>query len=141
MVDTWQSEEAWIFIGRPQPFVIEGTTRSSDFHRTATIVRDLGDARSLLVRSISITRTAANRADHGIVWITIAWTSIGWPSIVPISSHCSDAWTSPERRISIGRWRTIVEELHDRGSIEPRSGSIRGGIAFDRFVKELREFR
>ena len=128
MGDTWQSEEAWIFIGRPQPFAIGGTTRSSDFHRTVAIVRDLGDARSLLVRPISITQTAANRADHGIVRITIAWISIGWPSIVPISSNCSDAWTSQERWISIGRRRTIVEELHDRGSIEPRSRHDRGSI-------------
>ena len=58
MGDTWQSEEAWIVIGRPQTFAIGGTTRSSDRHRTVAIVGDLGNARSLLVRPISITRTA-----------------------------------------------------------------------------------
>ena len=41
--------------------------RASDLHhdQTAEIVRDLGDAWSLLVRPISIVRTAANRAEHG----------------------------------------------------------------------------
>ena len=39
--------------------------RSSRVHQTAAIVRDLGDAWSLLVRPISIVRTAANRAEHG----------------------------------------------------------------------------
>ena len=58
MGDTCQSEEAWIVIGRPQPCAIGGTTRLSEFHRTVAIVRDLGDAQSLLVRPISITRTA-----------------------------------------------------------------------------------
>ena len=58
MGDTWQSEEAWIVIGRHQSFVIGGTKRSSDRHRTVAIVRDLGNARSLLVRPISITQMA-----------------------------------------------------------------------------------
>ena len=58
MGDMWQSEEAWIVIEQPQPCAIGGTTRSSEFHQTVAIIRDLGDARSLLVRPISITRTA-----------------------------------------------------------------------------------
>ena len=57
MGDTWQSDEAWIVIGRPQNFAIGGTKRSSVRHRTVVIVHDLGNARSLLVRPISITRT------------------------------------------------------------------------------------
>ena len=67
MGDTWQSEEARIVIRRPQSFVIGGTKRSSDRHRTVAIVRDLGNARSLMVRSISNTRTA----DLHQEWITI----------------------------------------------------------------------
>ena len=41
MRDTWQSEGAPIVIGRLKLFAIGGTTRSSDHHQTATIVRDL----------------------------------------------------------------------------------------------------
>ena len=113
MGDTWQSKEAWIFIERPQPFAIGGTTRSSDIHRTVAIIRDHDDARTLLVRPISI---------------TIAGISIGWPLIVSISSHYGDVWTSPKRWISIARRRTIVEELHVRSSIEPRSRRNRAAI-------------
>ena len=69
MGDTWQSEEAWIVIGRPQSFVIGGTKRSSDRHRTVAIVHDLGNVRSLLVRPISITRTADLHQET----ITIGW--------------------------------------------------------------------
>ena len=58
MGDTWQRKEPWIVIGRPQTFAIGGTKRSSDRHQTVAIVRDLGNAWSLLVRLISITRTA-----------------------------------------------------------------------------------
>ena len=58
MGDTWQSEEAWIVIGRPQSIAIGGTKRSSDRHQTVAIVRDLGNGRSLLVRPISITLTS-----------------------------------------------------------------------------------
>ena len=48
MGDTWQSEGAPIVIGQLQPFAIGGTTRSSDFHRMAAIVRDLFDARGAI---------------------------------------------------------------------------------------------
>ena len=65
----------------------------------------------------------------GVVWMLSDRTIlIGWLSITPISFHCGDAWNPPDRWISIGRQRIVVEEPHDRGAIEPRSHSFQRGI-------------
>ena len=37
------------------------------------------------------------------------------------SSHFGDAWNPLDRSISIGRLGRLVEEIHDRGAMEPRS--------------------
>ena len=72
----------------------------------------------------------------------IMWTTmIVRITIVRISSHCCNAWTSPERWIFIGRqrqsnnhnhgsrWRfNRGPKLRDRGPIAPQSGLIRHKI-------------
>ena len=52
-------------IGRLRFFAIGSTARSFDVHQAAAILRDLGDAWSLLMRPISIVRMATYRAEHG----------------------------------------------------------------------------
>ena len=101
MRDTWQSEGAPIVIGRLQPFAIGGTTRSSDFHRTAAIIRDLFDARGAII----IGGSSSDGCD------------------LPRWEHRVD-----RDLIFIGRFRSFVEELHDRGLIEPRSRRDRAAI-------------
>ena len=121
MGNTWQSEEAWIFIGRPQHFAIRGTTRSSDLHQTATIVRDLGDARSLLVRPISITRTAANRADHGDRAdhdrLYLHRMALDRPDLLPL-------W----RRVDLSRALDFHRTMEDNRGRTPRSRFDRAAI-------------
>ena len=119
------------------------------FHRMAAIVRDLGDTQSLLVCLISITWTAANRADHEDradhdrldlhQTATIVRNHGDARGAILISGSSSDGrdllrWEHRMDRdlIFIGRFRSFVEELHDHGLIGPRSGNLHGGIAANR---------
>ena len=83
-----------IAIRRPRSFAIRGTTRSSNTNRTAAIVRNHGDARgAILIGGSSSDRRDLARWEHRV----------------------------DHDLIIIGRFRSFVEELHDRGPIEPRS--------------------
>ena len=98
MGDTWQSEGAWIFIGRLQFFLASGSImRSSDHHRTAATFRDR--------RYYAIIQFSSDGRDRSRPWRL--------------------TWSHHDRWIAIGRCKQVVEELHDRGLIEPRSSRDR----------------
>ena len=85
--------------------------RSSRVHQTAAIVRDLGDAWSLLVRSISIVQTAANRAEHGDC------ADHNHVDLNPTAQN--DRGRTPRSRSD--RAAIAARSSRDRGAIEPRS--------------------
>ena len=104
-----------IVIGRLQLFAIGGTSRSSDFHRTAAIVRDLFDA----CGAIMIGGSSSDGRDLA------RWEHRGSRSNLHPTAKMKTSFLSLrgnlERRIPIRRRRRRVEEHHDRGPIEPRS--------------------
>ena len=90
-----------IAIRRPRSFAIRGTTRSSNTHRTSAIVRNHGDARgAILIGGSSSDGRDLARWEHRV----------------------------DRNLIFIGRFRSFVEELHDRSPIEPRSRRDRAAI-------------
>ena len=102
--------------------------RGIKLHRTDVICHDgryVVDGHNLL-RSEAMRGRSRFFAIGGVVWMLSDRTIlIGWLSITPTSFNCGDAWNSPDRWISIGRQRIVVEEPHDRGPIEPPSSRDR----------------
>ena len=100
-------------------------------HRTDVICHDgryVVDGHDL-PRSEALRGRSRFFAIGGVVWMLSDRTIlIGWLSITPTSFHYGNAWNSPDRWISIGRQRIVVEEPHDRGPIEPRSSRDRDAI-------------
>ena len=128
-----------IFIGRPRPFVIGGTTRSPDFHRTAAIIRDLGDARGAITiggsPSHSIHKTSSIVRSGSLNLPDLHRTANGGPArttIVVRSCPDRSAIGIPKRRNQghepshgFGR-RSFEHQAHDRGPNVARSWPDRG---------------
>ena len=119
---------------RQIPFAIGSTAQSSDVHRTAAIVRDLGDAWSLLVRPISIVRTAVNRAEHDdcadqnrLDLNPTAQTNRGRTPRSRSDRTAIAARSSRDRRVDVGESLPVDQTAID-GRPGPRSWPDRGAI-------------
>ena len=135
MRDTWQSEGAPIVIGRLQLFAIGGTTRSSDFHRTAAIVRDLLDAHgAIMIGGSSSDGRDLARWEHRGSRSNLHPTAKMKTGLLSLRGNL-------ERRILIRRRRRRVEEHHDHGPIGPRSRRDRAAIVIPGGRNHLPELR
>ena len=89
---------------------------SMDLHRTAAIFFAIGS----ITRSSDRHRMAATFRDRRH-YVIIRFSSNGRDRSRPF--RCT--WSHHDRWIAIGRCKQVMEELHDRGPIEPRSSRDR----------------